>query len=146
VHKGSTQTNKKIKVRVQKERSKRTKECPGLAHRTVRCATGQCLVHQDRTSPNSSPSGFSKRHSAIIHRIVRCATRLTGVTAKQRLFSATVGCTVPLTALQFTAEVRAEVRGAPYSEQCLSGAAPDCLVPLEDKAPTIKTARTLTVG
>jgi hypothetical protein len=32
------------------------------------------------------------------------------------------------------AEVRAVVRGAPDSEQCLSGAAPDCPVPLEDKA------------
>jgi hypothetical protein len=31
-------------------------------------------------------------------------------------------------------EVRSVVRGAPGSEQCLSGAAPDCLVPLEDKA------------
>jgi hypothetical protein len=26
------------------------------------------------------------------------------------------------------------VRGAPDSEQCMSGATPDCLVPLEDKA------------
>jgi hypothetical protein len=32
------------------------------------------------------------------------------------------------------AEVRTVVRGAPDSEQCLSGAAPDCPVPLEDKA------------
>jgi hypothetical protein len=32
------------------------------------------------------------------------------------------------------AEVRAIDRGAPDSEQCLSGAAPDCPVPLEDKA------------
>jgi hypothetical protein len=32
------------------------------------------------------------------------------------------------------AEVRAVVRGAPDSEQCLSGAAPDCPTPLEDKA------------
>jgi hypothetical protein len=32
------------------------------------------------------------------------------------------------------AEVRAVVRGAPDSEQFLSGAAPDCLVPLKDKA------------
>jgi hypothetical protein len=31
-------------------------------------------------------------------------------------------------------EVRAVVRGAPDSEQCLSGAAPDCPMPLEDKA------------
>jgi hypothetical protein len=41
---------------------------------------------------------------------------------------------VPLTALQCVAEVRTEVRGAPDSEQDLSGAAPDCPVPLEDKA------------
>jgi hypothetical protein len=32
------------------------------------------------------------------------------------------------------AEVRAVARGTPDSEQYLSGAAPDCLVPLEDKA------------
>jgi hypothetical protein len=32
------------------------------------------------------------------------------------------------------AEVRAAARGTPDSEQCLSGAAPDCPVPLEDKA------------
>jgi hypothetical protein len=31
-------------------------------------------------------------------------------------------------------EVRAVARGASDSEQCLSGAAPDCLVPLKDKA------------
>jgi hypothetical protein len=30
--------------------------------------------------------------------------------------------------------VRAQARGAPNTEQCLSGAAPDCPVPLEDKA------------
>jgi hypothetical protein len=30
-------------------------------------------------------------------------------------------------------QVRTEVRGAPDSEQCLSGAAPDCPVPEEDK-------------
>ena len=46
-----------------------------------------------------------------------------------------------------TVRVRAEppVRGAPDSEQCVSGVAPDCLVPLEDKAPTVETAQTLTV-
>jgi hypothetical protein len=32
------------------------------------------------------------------------------------------------------AEVRAVVRGTPDSKQCLSDAAPDCPVPLEDKA------------
>jgi hypothetical protein len=44
------------------------------------------------------------------------------------------------------AEVRAAAEGAPDSEQYLSGAAPDCPVPHEDKAPTVKTVRTLMVG
>jgi hypothetical protein len=44
--KGSTQTNKKVQVKVQKKGAKETEGCPGLAHRTVRCATGHCLVHQ----------------------------------------------------------------------------------------------------
>jgi predicted Zn-dependent protease len=52
MHKGSTQTNKNIKERVQKERSKETQVCPGLAHCTVRCVTGQCQVHQDHTTLN----------------------------------------------------------------------------------------------
>jgi hypothetical protein len=68
------------------------------------------------------------------------------VTAEQRLFGATVDCTVPLTALQFAVQVRAEVRGAPDKEQCMSGAAPDCPVPPEISAPTIDCVRTLTVG
>jgi hypothetical protein len=57
--KGSTQTNKKIQVRVQKTGAKETEENPGLAHRTVRCATGQCPVRQGLYSLNSSHSGFS---------------------------------------------------------------------------------------
>jgi hypothetical protein len=36
--------------------------------------------------------------------------------------------------IQCATEVRTEVRGALDSEQDLSGAAPDCPVPLEDKA------------
>jgi hypothetical protein len=65
---------------------------------------------------------------------------------EQQLFGATVDCTVPLIALQFAAEVRAEVRGAPDKEQCLSGAAPDCPMPPEVSAPTVDYVRTLTVG
>jgi hypothetical protein len=139
VHKGSTQTNKKIKERVQKERRKETQVCPRLAHRTVRCASGQCPVHQDRTTPNSQVSGFLQRRSAIIHRTVRCATGLSGAPAEQRLSSATIDCTVPLTTLQFVAEVGAEVRGAPDTEQCLSGAT-------RVSAPTFDCVKTLMVG
>jgi hypothetical protein len=73
--------------------------------------------------------GFLQRRFAIIHRTVRCATGLSGVPAEQWLFGATVDCTVPLTALQFAADVRTEVRGTPDSEQWLPGAAPDCPVP-----------------
>jgi hypothetical protein len=46
----------------------------GLAHRTVRCATGQCPVHQDRTKVQLATLGFLQAHSAIIHRTVRYAT------------------------------------------------------------------------
>jgi hypothetical protein len=38
--------------------AKETEENPSLAHRTVRCATGQCPVHQGGSTSNSSPSGF----------------------------------------------------------------------------------------
>jgi hypothetical protein len=89
---------------------------------------------------------FLERRSAIIHWTVQCATGLFGVTAEQWLYGATVDCTVSLIALQFVAEVRTEVRGAPDNEQCLSGAAPDCPVPPEVSAPTVDCVRTLTVG
>jgi hypothetical protein len=73
-------------------------------------------------------------------------TRLSGVTAEQWFLRATVNCTVPLTALQYAIEVKAEVRGAPDSEQLLSGAASDCPLPPEVSAPMADCARILTVG
>jgi hypothetical protein len=87
VHKGSTQTNKKIKLGFKKKGAKETEGCPGLAHRTqtVSAAPG----------PYKSKLftfGFQKRRSAIIHRTVRCATGLSGAPAKQRLTSATIAC------------------------------------------------------
>jgi hypothetical protein len=42
--------------------------------------------------------------------------------------------------------VRATPEGAPDSEQLLSGAAPDCPVPQDVRAPMVETVRTLTVG
>jgi hypothetical protein len=47
--------------------------CPGLAHRTVRCATGQCPVHQETRCPTLNLQEFSEG-STIIHRTVRCTT------------------------------------------------------------------------
>jgi hypothetical protein len=71
---------------------------------------------------------------------------VSGAPAEQQLLCAMVDCTVPLTALQYAAEVRAEVSGAPDSEQCLSGAAPDCPVPPDVSAPIVDRVKTLTVG
>jgi hypothetical protein len=125
---------KKDQVRVQKERSKETQVCPGLAHQTVSGAPG----------PYKSKLftfGFLQRHSAIIYRTVRCATGLSGSPSGATATSATVDCNERLqrySVRTVRAEVRAAARGAPDSEQCLSGAALDCPVPLEDKAPTIE--------
>jgi hypothetical protein len=55
--KGSHLANKKTKCWVQQKSKGITKVCPGLAHRTVRCATGQCPVHQETPKLNFAPSG-----------------------------------------------------------------------------------------
>jgi hypothetical protein len=85
--KGSTQTNKKIKVRVQNKGVKETEENPGLVHRTVSGAPG--AVQSELFT-----FGFLRCHSGIIHRTVLRATGLSGVTAEQRLGSATVDSNV----------------------------------------------------
>jgi hypothetical protein len=46
VPKGSHLANKKTKYWVQQKSKGTTEGTSGLAHRTVRCATGQCPVHQ----------------------------------------------------------------------------------------------------
>jgi hypothetical protein len=44
--KGSQQTNKRTEKGFKYREQMSAEVCPGLAHRTVRCATGQCPVHQ----------------------------------------------------------------------------------------------------
>jgi hypothetical protein len=78
VHKGSTQTNKKIKLGFKKKGAKETEGCPGLAHRTVSGALGPYNFEL-------FTFGFLRPRSAIIHRTVRCTS---GATAT----SATVDC------------------------------------------------------
>jgi hypothetical protein len=75
----------------------------------------------------------------MCHRTVRCTKRSNGYQQNGRLHSA-------LAELQFAAKVRAGARGTPDSEQCMSGAAPDCPVPQDVRAPMVETVRTLTVG
>jgi hypothetical protein len=75
--------------------------------------------------------GFLQRCSAIIHRIVRCAIGLSGATMEQRLLGATVDCKSAgqsYSEEQCAQSQSAEVRGAPDSEQCMSGVALDCPV------------------
>jgi hypothetical protein len=128
VHKGSTQTNKKIKLRFKKKGAKKPK-CALVWRTGLSGAPGPY-------SCELATFGFLRPRSAIIHRTVRCATELSGAPAEQRLSSATVDCNGRLqrySARTVRAEVRAAARGTPNSEQCLSGAASDCPVPLEDK-------------
>jgi hypothetical protein len=89
-----------------------------VCHRTVSGAPGPY-------SCELATFGFLRSCSAIIHQTVRCATGLSGAPAEQRLSNATVDCNRRLqrySARTARAEVRAAARGAPNSEQYLSGA------------------------
>jgi hypothetical protein len=85
-----------------------------VCHRTVSGAPGPCRAEL-------ATLGFQQAHSAIIHWTIRCTS---GATANSRNGRLCKG----YSALQCAAEVR----GAPDSEQDLSGVAPDCPVPQED--------------
>jgi hypothetical protein len=58
--KGSQQTNKKTEKGFKYREQKSAEVCPGLAHRIVRCATGQCPVSgaPGTPTPNCSPLGI----------------------------------------------------------------------------------------
>jgi hypothetical protein len=96
---------------------------PGLAHRTVRCATGQCPVHQGPYTPNSSASGFQAqlRYNSsdcpVHHRTVRCTSAATTICAQRSTLTREQCSTVT------RQKSGQKVRGAP-----------DCSVPHEDKA------------
>jgi hypothetical protein len=114
--------------------------CPGLAHRTVRC---------DRDSNSELLTfGNSGGRSAIIHRTVRCSTGQCPVThrtvrcasgatttSRQRSSAEGIKCAI------VRARVRAEPDSAPNTEQCLSGAPPDCPVAQKTEAPTVGIQR-----
>ena len=92
--------------------------CPGLAHRTVSGAPGPYNF-------KLATLGFLWARSAIIHRTVRCATGLSGAPAEQRLpaqRSTAMDTCERYSARTVRTEVRAATRGAPDSEQCMSGA------------------------
>jgi hypothetical protein len=67
---------------------------------SVRCTTGQCPVHQAELAT----FGKIRGRSAKIHRTVRCHTRLSGVTAEQRLLRAQRSTATAFNALQCAPE------------------------------------------
>jgi hypothetical protein len=93
-----------------------------MCHRTVSGAPGPY-------NSELATFGFHKRRFAIIHRTVRCTSGAMTPSRNGRLQKLISGEQCANSARQS----RAAVRGASDSEQYLSGAAPDCPVPLEDK-------------
>jgi hypothetical protein len=117
--------------------------CPGLAHRTVLCATGQCPVHQGESAqtPQLRVSQAQLRYNSpdcpVCHRTVRCATGLSGVPPDCPVHQGSNGylrATVDYDHKQYRTVNAAEVRAAGQRGTRLSGVTPDCLVPHEDKA------------
>jgi hypothetical protein len=163
--KGSHLANKKTKKWVQQRSKGITEGSSGLAHRTVRCATGQCPVHQGTPSRTRHLREIQRR-SAIIHRTVRCTPDSVWCSKEERLWNSSASgicyaiihrtCPVSQRSNDYFATTvtcrsikcapeRAEVRharsGAPDTLQCMSGAPPDIKVGLEVRAPTVGTQR-----
>jgi hypothetical protein len=82
--------------------------------------------------------GFLESRSAIIHWTVRCAS---GAMAGERN-----GHLQREQCADSSRRVKAAPEGAPDSEQDMSGAALECSVHQDVRAPTVETIRTLMVG
>jgi hypothetical protein len=102
--KGSQQTNKKTEKGFKYREQKSAEVCPGLAHRTVRCAIGQCPVHQGlqlRTAHLREfwePLRYNSPDCPVGHRTV------SGGAAEQRILRANGRLQKALNALQCAPE------------------------------------------
>jgi hypothetical protein len=138
--KGSHQTNTETEKGFKYKELKSAEVCPGLAHRTVRCATGQCPVHQGlqlRTAHLREfwrPLRYKSPDCPVAHRTVRCAS---GATATS---TPTVACN-SIQCATVRVDVRLVPEGAPDSLQDLSGAPPDYPVAQKTEAPTVRIQR-----
>jgi hypothetical protein len=128
--KGSQQTNKKTVKGFKYKGAKSSEVYPGLAHRTVRCTTGQCPVHQGLQLQTAHLREFWR---PVRYNSPDCLVCQRG----NGYFAPTVACN----SIQ-CATVRAVVRLAPEGAsdrlQDLSGAPPDCPVPQKTEAPTVR--------
>jgi hypothetical protein len=120
--KGSQQTNKKTEKGFKFREQKSAEVCPGLAHRTIRCATGLSGVPPDsvRCTRDSNfellTFGNSGSHSAIIHRTLRCSTGQCPVAHRTvQCASGATTTSAPMVTCNYIqcATVRAEVRHTP---------------------------------
>jgi hypothetical protein len=97
--------------------------CPGLVHRTVRCATGQCPVHQGESTPtrqlrvSQAQLHYNSSDCLVCHRTVRCTSGATTICVQRSTLTVN-------SAAQYMQQ---------KSEQQVRGAS-DCPVPHEDKA------------
>jgi hypothetical protein len=103
-------------------------DCP-VCHRTVSGAPGPY-----RCQP--ATLGNSKARSVIIHRTVRCATRLSSDPAKNNYLHQQSTLTEGNSAAQYHAEVRAAKSEGHQTVRCRK----------RTKPPTVDQLRTLTVG
>jgi hypothetical protein len=119
---------------------------------SVRCTTGQCLVHQGTRSQilylrefsralryNSPDCPVSHRTVSGAHRTVRCASGATTTSC------ATVDCN-RIQCATVRARGRAHEVGAPDSLQDLSGAPPDSPKAPQVRAPTVEPQRSADVA
>jgi hypothetical protein len=160
-----TLANKKTKNWVQQREQGITEGTSGLAHRTVRCATGQCRVHQGtpsqtrhlRENPealhyNSPDCPVYTGQCPVLQG--RAALELVSLGNSLRYNSPDcpvyqqsngyIAPTVTCRSIKCAPE-RAEVRharcGAPDTLQYMSGVPPDIQAGPEDRAPPVGTQR-----
>jgi hypothetical protein len=116
---------------------KTTEACPGLAHRIVRCATGQCPVYQGtqlqtrHLRENQRALRYNSSDCPVRHRTVRCASGATTTLAP------TVDCN-RIQCATVRARVRAAPEGAPDSLQEMSSAPSDSQKTPPVRAPTVE--------
>jgi hypothetical protein len=103
-----------------------------LAHRTVRCATGHCPVHQGASARtlhlrvSQAHLRYNSPNCPVHHRTVRCTSGATAICAQRSTLQSEQYCG------------RSQSSGQRGTG--LSGVTPDCPVPHEDRASNGRSA------